>query len=127
MDARVTRARIRSAVVLTVGVLAAVVAPTAAQAGESGVTVVAKGLDNPRGLAFAPDGSLYVLEITQNGLLSGDPSGALIKVGRDHKHETVLNTGLVTPGGLAIRDNAAYISNFGTAPGAGTVVCVPLH
>jgi hypothetical protein len=89
--------------------------------------VFADGFTNIMDVAFGRDGSLYVLEITQNGMLSGDPSGALIKVDRHCEHQTVLGTGLVMPGGLAIKDNAAYVSNFGTAAGAGTVVRVPLH
>jgi hypothetical protein len=36
------------------------------------VTVVASGLHNPRGLNFAPDGSLYVAEAAGNGTASAD-------------------------------------------------------
>jgi hypothetical protein len=36
------------------------------------ITVVASGLHNPRGLNFAPDGSLYVAEAAGNGTASAD-------------------------------------------------------
>ncbi len=49
-------------VVLTVG-LTPLVAEVSAQA----PTVVATGLDNPRGLAFGPDGALYVAEAGRGG------------------------------------------------------------
>ena len=39
-----------------------------AQASGGGITVVATGLNNPRGLHFGPDGQLYVAE----GGLGGD-------------------------------------------------------
>src|SRR5688500_17484342 len=45
-------------------VVTAVAVPAYAQAG---VTTVATGFDNPRGLAFAPDGTLYVAEAGRGG------------------------------------------------------------
>jgi hypothetical protein len=89
--------------------------------------VVAEGFTNIIDLAFSADGTLYVLEIAQNGLLSGDPSGALIRVLPGGAKETVLSEGLITPGGLAIRGDAAYVSNCGTCPGAGTVLRIALN
>jgi len=89
--------------------------------------VVADGFTNIIDLAFGHDGRLYVLEIAHNGLLSGDPTGALIRVGRDGSHRTVLSDGLVMPGGLALRGDAAYVSNCGVCAGNGTVLRVALH
>jgi hypothetical protein len=89
--------------------------------------VAADGFTNIIDVALGWDGSLYVLEIARNGLLSGDQSGALIKVDPDGEHHTVLDTGLTMPGGLAVRGDAAYVSNCGACPGAGTVVRVPLR
>ncbi|MEU4442238.1 ScyD/ScyE family protein [Actinosynnema sp. NPDC050801] len=91
-----------------------------------GATVFATGFTNIIDVAFDHRGRLYVLEIAHNGLLSGDPTGALIRVERDGSHTVVASEGLVMPGGLAIRDGAAYVSNCGVCPGGGTVVRIPL-
>jgi sugar lactone lactonase YvrE len=90
-------------------------------------TVYASGFTNIIDVGFDSDGTLYVLEITTNGLLSGDPTGALIRVSADGSQEIVASAGLITPGGLAIRDGFAYVSNCGTCAGTGTVVQIPLH
>lgn len=85
--------------------------------------VYADGFTNVTDLAFGPDGSLYVLEIAANGLLSGDPTGALIRVRPDGSRETVASEGLVTPTGLAVTDKGTiYISNKGTLAGEGEVI-----
>lgn len=88
-------------------------------------TVVAGGFTTIADLAFDRRGSLYVLEMARNGLLSGDPTGALIKVRRDGTHQT-LTTNLIHPGGLVIRNHVAYVTDCGTCPGAGTVQRIPL-
>jgi sugar lactone lactonase YvrE len=74
-------------------------------------------------MAFAPDGTLYVLEISANGLLSGDPTGALVKVGRDGSKSTILTQPLLMPGGLTVGpDGALYLTNKSTSAGAGEVL-----
>lgn len=74
-------------------------------------------------IVFGDDGSLYVLEITTNSLLSGDPTGALIRVNPDGTRDTLASDGLVFPTGVAIGpDSALYVSNFGVFAGAGQVV-----
>ena len=88
--------------------------------------VFASGFTNIIDIAFDKRGTLYVLEIFQNGLLSGDPTGALIRVDRSGGQHVVMSTGLVTPGGLALRDGAAYVSNCGTCAGTGEVLRIPL-
>ena len=88
--------------------------------------VYASGFTNIIDLAFDEDGTLYVLEIFENGLLSGDPTGALIRVHGDGTQHVVMSDGLVTPGGLALRDGAAYVSNCGTCAGGGEVLRIPL-
>jgi hypothetical protein len=89
--------------------------------------VYAGGFTNIIDIAFGPDRALYVLEIAHNGLLSEDPTGALIKVGRHGSHKIVASTGLDTPGGLAIRGKAAYVSNCGTCRGTGSIVRIAVH
>jgi hypothetical protein len=67
-----------------------------------------------------------VLEIAKNGLLAG-PDGALVKVDRHGAKKTIMDSGLTAPGGLAVKGDAAYVSNCGTCPGAGTVLRIPLR
>jgi len=73
-----------------------------------------------------PSPGQTVLEIFQNGLLSGDPTGAMIRVDDDGTQHVVMSTGLITPGGLAIRGGAAYVSNCGTCAGGGEVLRITL-
>ena len=67
-----------------------------------------------------------MLEFQKAGLLSADRTGALIRVNPGGSQTEIASTGLVNPAGLAIRNGAAYVSNFGTAPGIGQVVRIPL-
>jgi hypothetical protein len=86
-------------------------------------TVYASGFTNIIDIAWGPKGSLYVLEISANGLLSGDPTGALIRVWPNGKQTVVASKGLVAPTGVAIgKDGSVYVSNYGTSAGKGTVV-----
>jgi len=85
--------------------------------------VFAEGFTNIIDIAFGPDGSLYVVELNANGLLSGNPTGAVIRIAPDKTRTTVASAGLVFPGGIAIgRDGALYVTNFSVLPGAGQVV-----
>jgi hypothetical protein len=88
--------------------------------------VVAGGFTNIIDIAFGPDKALYVLEIAHNGLLSGDPTGALIRV-KNGKRTVIASEGLTAPTGLAIRNGKAYISNCGTCTDTGQVIAIPLH
>ena len=88
--------------------------------------VYASGFTNIIDLAFDEDGKLYVLEIFQNGLLSGDPTGALIRVEGNGTQHVVMSDGLITPGGLVLHKRAAYVSNCGTCAGEGEVLRIPL-
>ena len=88
--------------------------------------VYAEGFTNIIDIGFSDDGKLYVLEIAQHGLLSGDPTGALIKVSNG-KQKVVMSDGLTMPGGLALRGGAAYVSNCSVCAGAGSVLRIPLH
>jgi len=88
--------------------------------------VRASGFTNIIDIAFDRRGRLYVLEIFKNGLLSGDPTGALIRVGRNGRQHEIMSDGLITPGGLAIRGDNAYVSNCGTCAGGGEVLRISL-
>ncbi|HJQ48150.1 MAG TPA: ScyD/ScyE family protein [Amycolatopsis sp.] len=88
--------------------------------------VYAAGFTNIIDLGFSDDGKLYVLEIAQKGLLSGDQTGALIKVSRGNQ-QVIMSEGLVAPGGLTFHGNAAYVSNCSVCAGGGSVLRIPLH
>jgi hypothetical protein len=83
----------------------------------------ATGFTNIIDIAFAPDGALYVLQISANGLLSGNPVGELVRVASDGTRSTIAPGALISPGGLAIaRDGSLYVSRFTNLAGAGDVV-----
>jgi hypothetical protein len=90
--------------------------------------VFAEGFTNIIDMEFCPhDGLLYVLEIATNSLLSGDLTGALIRVNHDGSQDVIASEGLVAPGGLAFGpDGAAYVTNFGIFPGEGQVVRIEI-
>ena len=85
--------------------------------------VFAAGFTNIIDIAFDKHGRLYVLEIATNGLLSGDPTGALIRVERDGSRTTLASDGLVAPGGMAVaRHGVIYVSNNTISAGGGEVL-----
>ena len=90
--------------------------------------VYASGLTNVTDLAFGPDGSLYVVEIATNGILSGDPTGALKRIAPDGSvSEDLANGELVAPYGVTVsRKGRIYVSTHSTEPGAGEVVRVDI-
>ena len=93
-------------------------------------TVFAQGFTNIVGIAFGPDRSLYVLEITRNGLLEGeicgDFTGALFKVRNGTTTEIAVPDGLSAPGGIAVGlDSTIYVSNNSVQPGgAGELLAI---
>ena len=88
------------------------------------VTVFASGFTNIMDLAFGKDGTLYVLEIDHDGLLSGSTDGGLFAVSRDGtKRQIVLPTGRLTmPGGIAVGKDGLYVTNNAGSPGEGEVL-----
>jgi sugar lactone lactonase YvrE len=88
--------------------------------------VFLSGFTNIIEIAFGPDGSLYVLEIAHNSLLSGDPTGALIRVDQDGSRTVIASDGLTMPTGVAIRDGTADVSNCGVCADTGEVVAIEL-
>src|SRR5262249_10937082 len=91
---------------------------------EGGTPVVAySGFTNIIGIAFGSDGSLYVLEISKNGLLSGNPVGALIKLQAGSPPVELATGQLMMPGGLVVApDNTIYVTNWSVLPGGGQVL-----
>ena len=84
--------------------------------------VVASGFTNLIDLAFAPDGSLYVLQIAEP--IPNFPGGSLIRVAPDGTRTTV-NVDLFAPGGLAVaKDGTIYVTNFSILPGGGQVIAI---
>ncbi len=92
---------------LSVPAGAAATVPIKATAAEPLYTVVARGLDNPRGLAFGPKGELYVAEAGKGGTgpctvsPEGDtscygPSGAITRIWQGKQERIV--TGLPSAG-----------------------------
>jgi DNA-binding beta-propeller fold protein YncE len=75
--------------------------------------IYADGFTNIIDIAFGRDGSLYVLEIAHNSLLSPTPEGALIKVNPAGDREIIAD-GLFFPGGVALgKDDEIYVTNCG--------------
>ena len=90
-------------------------------------TIYASGFTHIVDLAFGPDGSLYVLEIAENGLLDAFTTfnfdGALIRVAPDGSRTELLDGVLFAPGGLAIdNDGVIYVTNNGIFSGTGEVI-----
>jgi hypothetical protein len=88
------------------------------------VDAFATGFTNIVEIAWGGNGSLYVLEISALGLLSGKPEGALIRVWPNGK-QTPIETKepLIAPTALGIaKDGTVYVANYGTTAGAGTIV-----
>ena len=88
-------------------------------------TVYASGLTNVTDLAFAPDGTLYAVEIASNGLLNG-PVGALVKVTAGSTSPEIVIGGLDSPYGVALTSDHAYVSTCSVCIGGGAVIKVPL-
>jgi hypothetical protein len=88
-------------------------------------TVYATGLTNVTDLEFAPDGSLYAVEIASSGLLSG-PVGSLVKVHAGSGNPDTVIGGLFAPYGVAFKGGFAYVSTGTVAIGGGQVIRIPL-
>jgi hypothetical protein len=83
----------------------------------------ATGFTNITDIAWGKHGALYVVEIAQNGLLSPDQTGAIVKVWPNGKKEVVASTGLTNPTAIAIaKDGTVYVTNHGASAGIGEVL-----
>ena len=104
MRARLNVARVLAVVGLVAGLLA-LPGPAVGAAAAPRVTVIARGLDNPRGIAFGPEGALYVAEAGRGGAgpctsfelfgapLCFGPSGAVTRVRRGHQQRVATGFG----------------------------------
>ncbi len=94
-------------------------------------TVWKTGFTTITGLAFGPDGSLYVSELNPGGLGAvfnpkGNPHGALIRVWPDGHRTEIAHGQLIQPGGVAVGpDGTVYVSVFSILRNRGAVVAIP--
>jgi hypothetical protein len=82
------------------------------------------GLTTIIDLTFDRAGNLYVLQVQDEGLLSNDLTGSLLRFapGSDQP-DVVARDGLVSPSSVAVADDGSiYVSNYGYFPGQGQVV-----
>jgi glucose/arabinose dehydrogenase len=83
-------------------------------------TVYAGGFTNISAIAFDPAGRLLVLEIDRLGLTDPSGSGELIRLDAAKRPTVLLDSGLVSPTGLAVGpDGSIYISDYGSSPSTG--------
>jgi sugar lactone lactonase YvrE len=95
---------------------------------DGGTPVVAYGgFTNIIDMAFADDGTLYVLEIARSGF-SAVNIGRLIQITPDGTRTEILSPGqLRAPGGIAIgSDGALYVTNRSLSPVVGEVLRIEL-
>jgi glucose/arabinose dehydrogenase len=84
-------------------------------------TVFAGGFKTITDFAFAPDGSMYVLEYASAPVFFGGP-GRLTHVAEDGTR-TVVSASLEFPTGVTVGpDGTVHVSNKGTSVGAGEVL-----
>jgi hypothetical protein len=90
------------------------------------VSGYAFGFTNVVDIDWGPDGSLYVVELAAQGLLTdtgGPPVGSLYRIHPDGTRELLSGSELVLPGGVvAGGDGAVYVSINSTSAGAGQVL-----
>jgi hypothetical protein len=90
-------------------------------------TVYATGLTNVIGVDFAPDGTLYAVEIAQNGLLAGLDGAVMAVAPGGGVAQPVVTDGLFAPGGIAVAaDGSMYVTTCSVCAGGGGVVHIQL-
>jgi sugar lactone lactonase YvrE len=78
-------------------------------------------------VATAPDGTLYVLQISTNGIAAQDPgAGRVFHIALDGTVTEVATGTLVQPTGIAVGPNGTvYVTNQGGSGSAGQIVRLP--
>ena len=92
-------------------------------------TKYATGLTNVTDLAFGRDGSLYAVQLADEGLLAGpDAKGSVVRIKRGGQapYPTVVG-GLTAPYGIALVGKSAYVTTCSVCAGGGEVLRVPLR
>ena len=87
---------------------------------------VASGFSYITDLALGEDGSLYVTQFATQPFLGPPSPGALIRLKPDGTREELAAGALTSPMGVALGNDAAYVSNHGAEAGTGEVVRIPL-
>lgn len=90
------------------------------------VEVFATGFSAIIDLAFDEDDNLYVLEMFTNGFMSGDLTGALHRLDEDGDERELVTDALVTPGGMTIDGDHAYVSNHSISADEGEVLRIEI-
>lgn len=89
--------------------------------------VVYSGFTNIIDVTFGPDGSLYVLEIVQNGIPNFGGGGRIVRIEPDGTQSVVLSGPqyLFAPGGIAVgNDGALYVTVASISSTDGAVIRV---
>jgi hypothetical protein len=85
------------------------------------------GLTNVTDLAFGRDGSLYVVQIADQGLLAGESArGSVRRIKRNGARSVVIGN-LVGPYGIALSGKSAYVTTCSFCADGGQVLKVPLR
>ncbi|WP_250126700.1 ScyD/ScyE family protein [Chroococcidiopsis sp. CCMEE 29] len=85
--------------------------------------IYADGFTNIIDFTLDNNSNLLVLEYATNSILSGDPTGALIRVAPDGTRTTIASEGLISPTALAIgSDDNIYVVNNGNSAGEGEIL-----
>jgi sugar lactone lactonase YvrE len=68
---------------------------------------------------------LYAVEIASTGLLN-PPIGALVRITPGASQHTTVADGIFAPYGVALTDDAAYVTTCAACVGGGEVIKIPL-